>query len=696
MNFALAEPVTVSVEGGDRGRGLALMRGEECYILTPAHVVRFAHDKPNTKIKVTGSDGAQGVAILSANVGADADDIALLRLTNNADRICSDQINSEITQKQGANLVLREEHGGLTFIPVDIRSLDKRTLGISSKSEGKIKSMMSGSLLIEDGETKGLLISVPTEIDQPAEVRSLGYLAGLLGAWVKKGVNDITKVNNALSIIEKAIKMKPLGDIGQIAAIEQLVREGATFSGMELQRISFKGATINHVNFAEAHLESSGFEGATLLNSILDKAHLDFSNLEKIELAGSSLKGTYLYFVDALGANFQNIKAAESNWAGASLRGASFKGADLRNSSFAYADLRGADFTGANLSGAFFIGTIVMDAKFEGAIILNTDFTSSIGKSDIFSAAQKNELCSTQIEGYFRFELINIIPSSELSGGTKYYSEYKNTAGFPDDLPFLEKCKLRTVLPMGIYPIYEGSRERVTGEISLIYPKSFIGQNGLIKKFKNRMRDHFVMIQNAWKTNSFIAVHSESYATHLNALKPNVDSANSVEKPIPQIAIPPVTISCPNPDPNVRIETFTSTEIDQEFTLNNGTVLVVPFKSGPLGSEKKIALGKPDSGEEFAKTMIISQCPGVFNPSAYDYTSSVDICVVTGLEISFNLIAGQIRKDFPMSRYRCVLLPNQQYHLSVFQHYPGPRPPFTANTKNTCRTKECGVRVSIR
>lgn len=166
--------------------------------------------------------------------------------------------------------------------------------------------------------------------------------------------------------------------------------------------------------------------------------------------------------------------------------------------------------------------------------------------------------------------------------------------------------------------------------------------------------------------------------------------------PITPAQLPPVTVGCPNPDSNVRVVTFDGRGIDQEFTLDNGQILTIPFNSGPSGTVKKIALGDPGRGEHFKKTVILSQCPGVFNPGTYDFSSSVDICVVTGLELSFSVISGQRRDDYPIASYRCVLIPNQQYYLTVFQFDAGSRPPFTANTQNTCRTNQCGVRVSIR
>ncbi len=166
-----------------------------------------------------------------------------------------------------------------------------------------------------------------------------------------------------------------------------------------------------------------------------------------------------------------------------------------------------------------------------------------------------------------------------------------------------------------------------------------------------------------------------------------------VEPPVTQL---PVGENCSNPEPDVQIEQFTGRGIDKEFTVENETVLVVPFDSGNPGDVKKLALGEPGAGEHFSKTVILSQCPGSYNPQDYDYKTSVNECVITGLELSFSVIAGERREDYPLSTYRCVLKPNTQYYINVFQRDAGNRPPYQLNTANTCRTNRCGVRVSIR
>ena len=63
-----------------------------------------------------------------------------------------------------------------------------------------------------------------------------------------------------------------------------------------------------------------------------------------------------------------------------------------------------------------------------------------------------------------------------------------------------------------------------------------------------------------------------------------------VEPPVTQL---PVGENCSNPEPDVQIEQFTGRGIDKEFTVENETVLVVPFDSGNPGDVKKLALGDP-------------------------------------------------------------------------------------------------------
>ncbi len=168
------------------------------------------------------------------------------------------------------------------------------------------------------------------------------------------------------------------------------------------------------------------------------------------------------------------------------------------------------------------------------------------------------------------------------------------------------------------------------------------------------------------------------------------------EPTVGQGPLPPADETCGIAEPNPRLERFAGRGVDKEYTLANDSVLVVPITSGAAGSVQKVALGEPGRGEHFKKTVVLSTCAGVYNPDEYNFASSVDVCAITGLELSFSIISGENRSDYPLSSYRCVLKPNTQYYLNVFQRDAGNRPPYSADTNNTCRTAECGVRVSIR
>ncbi len=202
-----------------------------------------------------------------------------------------------------------------------------------------------------------------------------------------------------------------------------------------------------------------------------------------------------------------------------------------------------------------------------------------------------------------------------------------------------------------------------------------------------------------WQAGQLTVTCDDGSGTPVNQPSEPTPSEPTPSEPTPSEPTPSeprVNASCPDSEPNTRVEKFSGRGIDQEFVLTNESILAVPFTSGDVGAVKKIALGEPGKGEHFKKTVIISTCPGVYNPDEYVYTSSTEVCALTGLELSFSVIAGTSRSDYPLSSYRCVLKPNEQYYINVFQRYAGSRPPFEADTKNTCNTNECGVRVSIR
>ncbi len=226
------------------------------------------------------------------------------------------------------------------------------------------------------------------------------------------------------------------------------------------------------------------------------------------------------------------------------------------------------------------------------------------------------------------------------------------------------------------------------------------GQN-----FNMAHRGYFFRIPHAggWLiTRATRYVSSSSFAPNSNVLvrtHPNPASSLGVDH-WDRLVVPPQN-ACPSPDPRMRLQPEFSVGMEEQFALQRGEVLTIPFNSGAVGRTRRLAFGEPGPGfgEHFSKTVILSRCPGVYNPQSYDHTSSVNTCPVTGLEMAFSIVTGQRRADYPLSHYRCVLEPHQKFYINVFQRYAGSRPPYTADMTNTCRPSAsglCGVRVSAR
>ena len=211
------------------------------------------------------------------------------------------------------------------------------------------------------------------------------------------------------------------------------------------------------------------------------------------------------------------------------------------------------------------------------------------------------------------------------------------------------------------------------------------------------MEKYFVQILARFSVrNNVYSVACRDGAKPVPASRPISNRLPTPRQPVPK---PPIISSkCGVPEPVVRTEILGGNNYEKAYYLKNGTALAVPFKSSSVGEVNKIKFGQTGSGEHFYKTIIISKCKGVYNPEDYDYKTSTDICVITGLELSFSIITGRSRADHPMASYRCVLEPNTQYYINIFQYDSGGRSPYVANKRITCRTNTyaCGVRVSIR
>ena len=532
MFSAHAAPVMVSV-GEANGRGLARLRGSECLVIVPAHLIPDSVKRRNgaTRMQVTGPGGAKGDAVFSAAVGLPDDDTALLRVTSNERLVCDEGESAELKGKQAATLVMRGDRGDLVSVPVDILSTVDQLIEIGGRSEFfRLSEMMSGATLIESGRVRGMLLSAATDEDRGLAIQT-DYLAGLLGAWVKDPSANVSELRDALAIIQSAIDMKPTGDIGQIAAAEALVQAGSSLAGADLRGLYFSGANLTDAQFAETQLSAANLRFAKLERANLSASFLGFADLTKSVFAQAIADRSRFYFAVADNANFKSAKLASSNWFGASARDADFSGADLAGVSFAFADLRGANFSGANLTNTLFVGAAIEGARFDGAVASNTDFTGAMGSGSQFSATQKKMLCAREFyrSGSVRVDVVEVVPSTKFDSGKDYddviFGGQVFLAAF--GLNRLKRCELMARYPAGRDIIWEhGGIERFSEEVKLFYDTDLLDKGGRRSAFKKRVIEHAKRMKGLVETANFVEAESSAHTDLTNAIRANIKTAN--------------------------------------------------------------------------------------------------------------------------------------------------------------------------
>jgi Pentapeptide repeats (8 copies) len=511
VTVATASAGPVVVVDQQRGRGLARLRGDECFVLTPAHVLSQSSRRPGRNVEVIGPEGARGQAVFAGTVGSDEDDVVMLRLTSNAAAVCADPDVQRLKGIDEPTLVLRESSGGLSFVPVAVNSTDRRAIGIRSSSEfTRISQMMSGALLVDAGQEQGILIRVAAEPDGIAEVRSLEYIAGLMGAWVKGSAGNLTEVRNTLEVLQRAAEAKPTGDIGQVAAAEQHVRQGLAFDAMQLQGIFLNGAALPDARFSRARLHGASFVRAGLARASFTEAVLTFADLTGAQAEGASFAGAYLPYVDAPGANLAGADLSRSNWFAARLENTNLSGANLAGASLAYADLRNADLRRADLTNAVLVGAVLTGARLEGTKFSNTDISSATG---IVPEAplKAPQVCARKGAGYVQLEIMEATPSTRFDSGFSY----ERLPTGRDDGPsvpggshhFNEIC---ATVPDGLQtrvdsPVFRNEHSRDLG-FGLL--SSLVRTGGRGQKYLARVREHAEFLRREVRPDTFLRTGS--------------------------------------------------------------------------------------------------------------------------------------------------------------------------------------------
>lgn len=522
---ALADGVWIRA-GEQQGRGLARADGGDCFVITAAHVVDSAVAS-GEEIRIVGTGSQAGTATFERCVGTVEDDLVLLRVRDGGAVLCAGGNSERFRDKRGTHLVMRKENGAFDFVAVAILHEGQRDIQIAALGEdGAIQGMMSGAILVSGGAIKGLLIETAGEEagSRMAKARSLEYLVQQLGPWVKDPA-PLENMDEALAILSKATKARPTGDIGQIAAVEQLVRQGSGLEGMDLAGLSFEAAKLDHAELSEALLDGADLDHASLEDADLTSACLGFARLRKTRFVHAALKGALLYFADAEGAVLEGARAARSNWTGALARGADFRGADLTGASFHYADLTGADFRGANLTETLFINAILTDARFEGALVETLDVTAALGDASSFDDAQRGELCGTQMGEWGGWVKLGQWETDTTHRTGRSFRELVSEQ-FPvvEGLEGLDRCPFRQHRPAGLDTVENRGDliELVKTRFSLGYGEDLLGKAGRAGQFGARFRDQLRRLNKAGYEQRILAAPGSQHRAFTAAMEKNL------------------------------------------------------------------------------------------------------------------------------------------------------------------------------
>jgi uncharacterized protein YjbI with pentapeptide repeats len=489
---AAATAGPVYVEAGALGRGMARQRGAECLVVLPAHVL----GAKDGLIKVHGARGEIATAVRDTRFAAPANvdhrqwDVAVLRVTTNGTQLCKEEESGDYLLGSGAALVLRKPNGGLERLPVSYVSEHARESRIRPlPGSREFQQTMSGALLVSKGREIGMMLETcdvrdaRCDADTDALVINFEYLGGVYGAWVSPAYVSSGEVNEKLAALDRATGQRASSDIGQVAALQFLVRKGVTLKGRDLQGVFLADAHLEDAGLSGAKLSAANLARAFLENARLDEARLRFAALNGAKLENAILERAEGAYADLREAQLPGARASGSSWIAADARRANFTGADLRGASFQYADLRNASFDGADLRGAFFIGALLEGASFRGARLENTDFTVARGDATgqvQLTSAQLSGICRTpgtdERKTAFRLKLMETVSDTRVSGGENYRDLLLQHWPLTSlEQRALRICAKRTIIPPVAAPIWEhGGKDWMREEMTFFFDRGLL------------------------------------------------------------------------------------------------------------------------------------------------------------------------------------------------------------------------------
>ena len=171
--------------------------------------------------------------------------------------------------------------------------------------------------------------------------------------------------------------IEPFARVGQIPALEEVVRSKLSLRNMDLSEIDLSGARLQGANLSDAILTCS----------ILAETTLAHSNLR-----GAISQGVKFYGATLFDADFTDADLVQARFSGGTLEHADFTSANLWAARFWKVELRGANFTAAQFQNTRFEDVDL--SQVEG--LTQDQMSRACGEKVVLPSGYSIEPCNTE------------------------------------------------------------------------------------------------------------------------------------------------------------------------------------------------------------------------------------------------------------------------------------------------------------
>lgn len=277
-----------------------------------------------------------------------------------------------------------------------------------------------------------------------------------------EAMRNEARLRDAMSLLLEASRTVSRGEMGQTAALADLIAAGRTFENTDLfQGVAFRNGRLAQLRASRANLKYADVSGSDLSGSALGDSSMQAITAARARFDASDLVESRLPIAVATDASFERAKLDKTVWLASDLQRASFRAASLRGASFLLADLRGANFSGADLTNASFNGADLRGADFSGALVSNTDFGSALMSATQLNATQRAGACTGRRE-YGGIALVMVLPDPVPYGTRKYLDIGHTTATVSWSDPQGTAAQCSAVPPSELPEFYDVRTTRIS------------------------------------------------------------------------------------------------------------------------------------------------------------------------------------------------------------------------------------------